>query len=209
MKAIYTIGIKIGNLTITKKEGKKYFCTCSCGAKLVFGSREMKTKTKDLSEKGFAGCGNCSRNYYRDNRTDVEKYRYVYNAYRKSASVRNIEFDLSREEFTNMITSKCYYCAKLNSNSRKDRLSDDLLYYNGVDRLDSNLGYDSDNTVACCSTCNYMKGTLTVPEFMDQVSLIYSKNVQRLSRKGVGSSEPKQETPAKRVQDDDIVYSSK
>lgn len=209
MKAIYTTGTRIGDLTITRKEGKKYFCTCSCGTELVFGSREMKTKSDDLKTRGFSGCWKCSLNYYRDNRTDVEKYRYVYNAYKKSASVRNIEFNLSREEFTQMVTSKCYYCGRLNSNSRKDRLSNNLLHYNGVDRLDSNMGYESDNTVACCSTCNYMKGTLSVPEFMGQVSLIYSKNVQRLGQAPVGSSEPKQETPDVQGLGDDIVYSSK
>jgi hypothetical protein len=209
MKNKYTIGKVIGNLTITHKEGKKYYVTCSCGTELVFGSREMKTKTKDLKAKGFAGCGVCSRKYYAENRSDVEKYRYIYNAYKTAALKRNLEFNLSREEFTSMITSECFYCGKLNSNSRKDRLSNELLTYNGVDRLDSNLGYHCDNTVACCSTCNYMKGTLTAPEFIEQAKLIYSRNVQRLSRKGVGSSGPKQETPSVARMDDDIVYSTK
>lgn len=104
-----------------------------------------------------------------------------------------------------MILSECFYCKKEKSNSRKDRLTNKLLRYNGVDRLDNTLGYESDNTVACCSTCNYMKGTQSVSEFIDQVKLIYSNNVQRPSRKGVGSSDPKQETPVVQVLEDDMV----
>jgi len=209
MKNKYTIGKTIGNLTISEKRGKKYYVNCSCGTELLFGSREMKTKTEDLKNKGFAGCGVCSRKYYAENRSNEEKYRYVYNAYRIAAKKRNLDFNLSRKEFTNMIKDKCFYCGKLNSNCRKDRLTDELLTYNGIDRLDPNLGYNSDNTVSCCWTCNRMKGTLIVSEFIEQVKLIYSKNVQRLSRKGVGSSDPKQETPSNEKMDDDIVYSTK
>lgn len=205
MRAIYTIGTRIGNLTVTHKEGRKYYVACSCGAELVFGSREMKIKTKDLKKKGFAGCGKCSWNYYRENRTDVEKYRYIFNAYKKSASVRKIKFKLSREEFTEMIKFPCFYCGKVNSNSRKDRLTNDLIYYNGVDRLDSNLHYNSNNTVSCCSTCNYMKGTLSVPEFLAQISLVYNKNVQRPSREGVDSSESKKEISNKQELENDMV----
>lgn len=108
-----------------------------------------------------------------------------------------------------MIKDSCFYCGKKDSNSRKDRLTGELLSYNGVDRLDSNLGYETDNTVACCSTCNYMKGTLTVSEFIAQASLIYFKNVQRPSRRGVDSSESKQETPIIQESENDMVYSGK
>lgn len=39
--------------------------------------------------------------------------------------------------------------------------------YNGVDRLDSSMGYTPDNCVPCCWECNNMKGaSLTEEEMM-------------------------------------------
>lgn len=56
MKAIYTEGFKVGNLTLIKKEGKKYYAKCSCGKDLILGSSEMKTKVNDFVTKQFAAC---------------------------------------------------------------------------------------------------------------------------------------------------------
>lgn len=160
---------------------------------------------KDLQEKGFAACGQCTKKLYSDTRTDIQKYRYVYNTYKKTAKVRNYNFNLSREEFTYLILSPCFYCNVSNSNCRKDRLTDDLLKYNGVDRLDNSIGYELDNVVSCCNKCNIMKNTMSVSEFIQQAKSIVNMDVQRSERKLVGSSDPKQE--ASIYLDDDMICS--
>ncbi|KAJ9511369.1 hypothetical protein QJQ45_029811, partial [Haematococcus lacustris] len=40
---------------------------------------------------------------------------------------------------------------------------------NGLDRFDSQLGYSDANTVACCPTCNMMKGPRPAVEFLQKV----------------------------------------
>jgi hypothetical protein len=37
--------------------------------------------------------------------------------------------------------------------------------YNGIDRINNEEGYTSNNTVSCCFTCNRMKGTMSSEEF--------------------------------------------
>jgi len=83
----------------------------------------------------------------------VRLSRYVY-----SAKTRGIDFNLSTEDFDNLLVSDCHYCGMKEAN--------------GVDRLDSKLGYHSNNVVACCKTCNYMKMTLSYKEFIEQVKKI-------------------------------------
>lgn len=45
--------------------------------------------------------------------------------------------------------------------------------YNGIDRLNPNIGYQKDNCVSCCTICNYMKHTLQKEDFLKQVEKIY------------------------------------
>lgn len=71
---------------------------------------------------------------------------------------------------------------------------------NGVDRIDSNKGYTKDNCVPCCKICNQMKSNIDIGTFLTQISKIYNfKNVQRLFREGVDSSESKQSDSEKNM----------
>jgi hypothetical protein len=62
--------------------------------------------------------------------------------------------------------------------SRKGTFSGTFVY-NGLDRIDSNLGYVRSNVVPCCAVCNYMKQELSLSEFLDQVAKIHNVH-QRL-----------------------------
>lgn len=67
-----------------------------------------------------------------------------YHTYKQNAKRRNIDFCLTKEQFYNLTQQPCYYC-------------NDLLDYNGIDRIDSNQGYLIENCVPCCQYCNKMK----------------------------------------------------
>jgi hypothetical protein len=202
----YYINQEIGDLKIISKYEKRsrYYVSCSCGTILILGSRDLKVKMRNLETKGFATCGKCSKKIYSDGRTEVQKFRYVYNTYKKTAKVRNYDFNLSREEFTQLILSPCYYCGVTNSNCRKDRLIEELIKYNGIDRINNTIGYEIDNVVPCCNKCNMMKNTMSVLEFLQQVNNIVNMDVQRSERRLVGSSDPKQEASTIYVEDDMI-----
>ena len=44
--------------------------------------------------------------------------------------------------------------------------------YNGIDRIDNNIGYIMDNSITCCETCNRMKRSHEYDFFLDHVKKI-------------------------------------
>ena len=84
---------------------------------------------------GYCGeCKNC-QNTAKENR---------YNLYKKGARSRNLIFEIKKEDFYNLTQQPCVYCGSLEN-------------YNGLDRIDSSIGYIIENVVPCCSICNKMK----------------------------------------------------
>lgn len=84
--------------------------------------------------------------------------------YKSRANNKNIKWDLSDEQANNYFNSKCFYCNKLDN-------------YNGIDRIDSNGNYEEKNCVACCKTCNIMKGTKTISDFIKIIKYILIVNL--------------------------------
>ena len=52
----------------------------------------------------------------------------------------------------------CSYCGRLCDPS--------IDYYNGIDRIDNNIGYTIDNSVSCCKYCNFAKNDFLLDEFL-------------------------------------------
>jgi hypothetical protein len=83
-----------------------------------------------------------------------------------SAAARGIAFDDTEAELmAAKLKQNCHYC-------EYDPREDGLL--NGLDRLDSNYGYNDVNTVACCATCNAMKGPRLLDAFVANVRDIFA-----------------------------------
>lgn len=102
-----------------------------CGEWLPLDNFWKSSGRKD----GYCGeCKICS-NSSKENR---------YNTYKKSAKRRNLDFQLTKEEFYNITSQPCHYCGNFQN-------------YNGVDRIDSSEGYYYQNCVPCCEICNKMK----------------------------------------------------
>jgi len=87
--------------------------------------------------------------------------------------------------FSKLSNSPCHYCGlshsreiedRLNESKDSKRLSDTILKCNGIDRVDSSLGYTNGNTVPCCKFCNMAKSTMSQENFMDWVKRIYEYN---------------------------------
>jgi len=92
----------------------------------------------------------------------------LYNIYIKGAIKRNINFELTIEEFNMLIYNKCFYCNKL-GNSKYSQSQ----FYCGIDRKDNSKGYISENCVSCCKICNSMKSKLLASEFLEHINKIY------------------------------------
>lgn len=82
-----------------------------------------------------------------------------YDDYAKAAFLRKHPFELTEEEFEEIVRRPCYYCG-LPPSSKVGRE-----YFSGIDRIDSRHGYIKGNVRPCCGNCNMGKRLLSEAEF--------------------------------------------
>ena len=100
-----------------------------------------------------------------NNLNKINSVELQYGVYTRSARDKNLEFKLSITDFTVLTEQSCYYCGTIQERG-----------FNGIDRLNSGVGYVTDNCVSCCQMCNYMKGSLSVNAFIGRVEHILTYN---------------------------------
>lgn len=88
--------------------------------------------------------------------------KQVYRVYQKEAVKRGLDFQISREEVDTLILHPCHYCSNVDEEKK----------FNGIDRIDSNIGYYTDNCVSCCKMCNYLKNNTSKDVFLKRVEHI-------------------------------------
>ena len=86
----------------------------------------------------------------------------LVNQKKQVAIQRNKSWDLSRIDAAKLLTQECSYC------SFKGDINE-----MGIDRIDSSLGYESNNCVSCCKTCNFAKNSMSVEDFKSWITKIY------------------------------------
>lgn len=197
----YNIGQQIGNLTIINWDSQKgcYTLVCTCGT-YVSGPSHYISK-KENSE--HPSCKLCYNKYKRDNTPLEDKLINVYKSYTKSAKDRGHNFNLPLKDAIRLFKSNCTYCNSLPSNIKVR--GKQVIPYQGIDRINNSLGYTEDNVVPCCAMCNYMKGTLSHTEFLNQIKLI--SNVQRLSQTWEYTQVSGNGKQPTKLEVEDIVYS--
>jgi len=101
-----------------------------------------------------------------NNQSRLENINIHYSNYIRCATRdKNLKFEILQEEFNKIVKEPCYYCNVIQERG-----------FNGIDRLDSNIGYVVDNCVSCCKVCNYMKGSLPVNVFLKRIEHILTYN---------------------------------
>lgn len=166
------------------KKRKKLLCKCVCGKTKVFRYDSFFCKN-ELDRAKSCGCKHTYRNNLNSqNRRKPESvYRYIYEQYQSGAKTRNIEFNLSKEEYIEIVKKDCFYCgdpAPIKQPHRgKNYYVGVPVPYNGIDRIDSKKGYEKKNCVPCCSKCNYMKSDLDLSSFTDHILKI-SNHLKKL-----------------------------
>jgi len=96
--------------------------------------------------------------------------RRLYSKYKAQAKHRGLSFGLDRKEFYQLVTSDCGYCGSGPSNTLKYQ---GLKFkYNGLDRINNEVGYQLGNVIPSCSFCNSLRGPMkwkTWAGFLDAV----------------------------------------
>jgi len=112
-----------------------------------FVNKKINNKYKEL----FVNCKNPKFNLVgKDSREDKPK-----------------KVEITKEKWEEIIKKPCYYCK--NDFEGKGSL--------GIDRIDSRFGYNENNIVPACSTCNKMKNIMSVEKFFEKIKKIHTKHV--------------------------------
>lgn len=181
-KKIEVIGQTFGQLLvlddISIKKGnrsRRYLkCQCSCG-KIV-----LKDKNKVMS-----GHTSSCRHKQKKARDTFGKrvrglpegeaaFNNLFYAYQRSAEKRDISFELSKEQFKEIVTKPCIYCGDVCQATYRKKSCNGDYPYTGIDRYDNEKGYTVDNCVPCCKVCNRMKSNLSVLFFKEHIQKVLS-----------------------------------
>ena len=102
----------------------------------------------------------------KDRLDEYKKSPHVrYNVYQNNARHKDRNFDLSEDDFIKMTSQPCIYCGGYSDTYNGE-------WFNGIDRIDSSLGYSYNNCVTCCATCNRMKMDLDVDDWIGKMKQI-------------------------------------
>jgi len=144
-------GNKYHKLTALNRSKKKsgngnyyWWFRCDCGTvKEILPSNVVKIHA------GVVSCG-CTQKARQHGKAWLSQMIYDYV---KHAEKLKLTYGLTRDQFEQLTSEPCRYCGEPPRN--------------GIDRLDSSLGYIEANCVPCCKVCNYMKRKMSVMEFIE------------------------------------------
>ena len=113
--------------------------------------------------------------------------RHVFRTYRRHADERGFDFHLSPRQVEDMIFQPCHYCGRSGVSTKTVVLPKSMrsVKYNGIDRQNNKLGYTPENTVPCCSDCNWAKADRSVEDFLSWTMLVAAK-AQQVQGNGTG-----------------------
>jgi hypothetical protein len=186
-KRLDLIGKKFGKLTVIKRTKlilkrirsgraenlQEYECLCDCGEIKLVTCHDLK---RVLKGSGTSSCG-CSMRKVSGNWSSA--FNIVWKNYVCHAKRANRDFKLTKEEFFSLTSSNCHYCgvAPHLIKKTKSKRNPTTYTYNGIDRVDNNIGYVYSNCVSCCEVCNRMKLTMGLYIFLEHIKRIYKHSI--------------------------------
>lgn len=173
----------IGEMTVlgfagysTPPKGRQrllWLVRCSCG-------KEKPMLSTTLKNTKVRSCGHLrGGNVLPDHRAAIT---LRMSQYKSNAIKMGRVFSLTREQFQKLITGNCVYCGSRPSSivRARGKYQKDF-YYNGIDRIDNDVGYTLENSASCCSTCNLMKRGWSVDAFLEHIRKIASYRTEGYS----------------------------
>ncbi len=167
-------GQVFGRLTVLNYEytnrGAAYWkCVCSCGDETVVNSYKLRSgRTRS--------CG-CLMKEHTMTMTKLETgiaaFKELISNYKTKAHDRGLVYSLTDEEALELFKGNCFYCG-LSPNQHYRPNRNGGFIYNGIDRVNNEIGYSKDNCVPCCKHCNRAKMDRSLDEFLEWVDRVYS-----------------------------------
>lgn len=114
-------------------------------------------------------------------------FRRLYKRYQNRAKEKKMQFTLSEQDFYELTSQPCFFCATPPSKKVSGKFANPYVY-NGIDRMDFAKGYTFGNVVACCWEHNDLKGRSTFTELYRQ-SLAFVLSVSSRTALDIGDAE--------------------
>lgn len=134
---------------------------CDCG-------KEIIAEFSDVNTGRIKSCGCLKTEKARETNSlafGEASFNQVYRYYKSSAKQRGLTFELTKERFKTLTQMNCYYCNSEPENTKMNIYNNGHYVYNGLDRVNNDLGYTENNVLPCCKTCNFAKRGLSITEF--------------------------------------------
>ncbi len=170
-----SVGDKFGRLEVIKKLPKDeydsrsikrtlFLCKCQCGNEKIVDAGNLK---KNVKSCGCLASENAKLQGHKQ-RTIEGFLNNYWGEYRRQARNRVRDFELSLDEFRVLVTSNCHYCGQHPILRKTKNVVGIPIPINGIDRVDSSIGYLISNVVPCCEVCNKMKLNYDSNEFINK-----------------------------------------
>lgn len=161
------IGMTFGLWKVLSASEGYWICECKCGT-----VREVYHGSLNSNKSKSCGCVPFEK---------VNQLKYgeaslnmIIKSYKKRIKKSNKECDLTNDEFKHLFSSNC--------NTEPNQIARRSNYFgefkgNGIDRINSSVGYIKTNCRTCCKWCNFAKNTMSESELYAWVIRI-NKNLQ-------------------------------
>jgi hypothetical protein len=193
-------GYRHGAITAIRKVGTRrnswgnvdaiWLCKCDCGNEIEITTRSLRKERKS--------CG-CKKNETSRKRMlqlsgslcrlprGEASFNAVFAKYTRRAEMLKLDFNIDKHEFRTLVSSDCFYCGSKPSNvSKPNKYTNGEFLYNGLDRKDSAVGYETWNVVPCCSRCNLAKRDMNVDEFFKFIFSIAERHKEAKNEADTG-----------------------
>lgn len=163
-------GKRFGRLIVIKRDlnplgyGVYWITQCDCGG-------EKSVHGYSLTHGLTRSCG-ClrrevgQRNIRTNRRNSGHPLRSLLRIYKYQADRKKLVWTLTDEEFFALVIRDCHYCSSPPAFTPWVQFENIKIAANGVDRMDNEKGYISENSVPCCKVCNRAKLTMDYESFI-------------------------------------------
>jgi 5-methylcytosine-specific restriction endonuclease McrA len=180
------VGQKFGRLQVIESAGSQVYgsqgkrksvwlCLCDCGtSKIIAGGALTSGNSKSCgcAQRESIPISAARRKGKRLGSPGEANLAIIVRNTNNGAVSRGYDMKLTIDDIKNLAKGNCKYCGK----SPIEIYDDDHLidiYYNGIDRVNNDLGYTLSNCVTCCKICNQIKLNHAYEDFINQIKCIY------------------------------------
>jgi len=190
------VGQRFGRLLVLEKDllkikTDKYnntYWKCKCDCENIHYVSTGCLMNDNLGRGSIRSCG-CSKLKGNAKIKYKDRYEFLWQkAFRiqieKVCKKHKRDTDLALEDFKNIVTKPCFYCGcdgeiifndyHNSAHGIINKMSDAFIKFNGIDRIDSSLGYIKSNSIPCCLNCNIAKNDLKQKDFYQLIKTIYN-----------------------------------